>query len=217
MGYGGKVTEQQRARELRAEAWTLQDIATELGVSKSSVSVWVRDVEFTPRPRNRGHRSMKPHPAHVAKLAEIERCDAEALADIGVLSERDLLVAGAALYAGEGAKTDGAIKFANTNPDLIRLFMTWLRHFFDIDERRLRLNLYLHDGLDLEAATMYWSELTGIPSSQFGKPYRAVADPTRRNSKHLMGCPAIVYSDAAKHRRVMGLVRAVSSPSALPG
>jgi transcriptional regulator with XRE-family HTH domain len=45
MGYGGKVVEQQRARELRAQAWALQDIATELGVSKSSVSLWVRDVD----------------------------------------------------------------------------------------------------------------------------------------------------------------------------
>jgi AraC-like DNA-binding protein len=48
MGYGGKVTERHRARELRAEAWTLKDIAAELGVSKSSVSLWVRDVDFVP-------------------------------------------------------------------------------------------------------------------------------------------------------------------------
>ena len=32
MGYGGKYLERTRARELRAEAWTLQEIATELGV-----------------------------------------------------------------------------------------------------------------------------------------------------------------------------------------
>ena len=29
MGYRGKVAEQQRARDLRAQAWTLQDIAGE--------------------------------------------------------------------------------------------------------------------------------------------------------------------------------------------
>ena len=73
MGYGGKVREQQRARELRAEAWTLQDIATELGVSKSSVSLWVRDVEFTPNPRRRT-RQPRPSSLHLRKLAEIERC-----------------------------------------------------------------------------------------------------------------------------------------------
>jgi hypothetical protein len=92
-----------------------------------------------------------------------------------------------------------------------------LRAFFDVDERRLRVALYLHEGLDLEAAVVYWSALTGIPPAQFIKPYRAAADPSRRRAKHVMGCPCISYSDAAKHRRVMGLVRALSSPSAFPG
>ena len=92
MGYGGKVHEQHRARELRAQAWTLAEIAAELGVSKSSVSLWVRDVDFVPRPRNRGHRTVKPHPLHVAKLAEIERCRVEGLERIGTLSEREFLV-----------------------------------------------------------------------------------------------------------------------------
>jgi hypothetical protein len=217
MGYGGNVTEQQRAHELRAQAWTLQDIAAELGVSKSSVSLWVRDVEFVPKPRNRGHPSMKPHPHHLRKLAEIERCRQAGVECIGALSEREFLVLGAALYAGEGAKTDGDVKFANTDPALIRIFLVWLRRFFDIDERRLRVYLYLHEGLDLKAAQQYWFDLTGIPIEQFGKPYRAIADPTRRRSKHVMGCPAIVYSDTATHRRVMGLVRAVASTAAIPG
>jgi len=51
MGYRGKVKEQEAARVLRAEGHTLADIATKLGVAKSSVSLWVRDVPFTPSPR----------------------------------------------------------------------------------------------------------------------------------------------------------------------
>ena len=49
---------------------TLQDIATELGVAKSSVSLWVRDVPFTPSKRRTGPRR-RPHPMHEAKLAQI--------------------------------------------------------------------------------------------------------------------------------------------------
>ena len=216
MGYGGKLVEQQRARELRAEAWTLQDIASELGVAKASVSKWVRDVQFTPNPRRRT-RAPRPSSLHLRKVAQIERCDRDGVETLGVMTCREFLVAGVALYAGEGAKTDGAIKFANTNPDLIRFFVRWLRTFFRVDEQRLRVSLYLHEGLDLEAAIAFWSELTEIPAHQFTKPYRAVADPTRRNSKHVMGCPAVVYSDTTEHRRVMGLVRALASCAALPG
>ena len=77
------------------------------------------------------------------------------------------------------------------------MFVTWLRRFFEVDEARLRMRLYLHEGLDLEAAIAFWSELTAIPSIQFRKPYRAVADPTIRRTKHVMGCPAVVYGCTA--------------------
>ena len=56
------------ARMLRAQNLTLADIATELGVSKSSVSLWVRDVPFTPSKRRHGPQR-RPHAQRVAKLA----------------------------------------------------------------------------------------------------------------------------------------------------
>ena len=218
MGYGGKVKERLRARELRAQSWTLQDIATELGVSKSSASLWVRDVEFVPNPRRTRHIGpRKPSSLHVRKLAEIERCRQEGIERIGELSEREFFVLGLALYAGEGSKTSDKIYFANSDPRLILLFVTWLRRFFPVDESRLRVKLYLHEGLDLDAAKEFWSMLTEIPISQFGKPYRAVADPTIRRSKHVMGCPGICYSSASTFRRVMGLIEAVTSIEAIPG
>ena len=210
MGYRGKLEERRRARELRAEAWTLQEIADELGVAKSSVSVWVRDVEFVAKPRRRvaAQRSYV-HPARQAKLDQIERLNREGLERVGTLSEREFLMAGIALYAGEGAKTDGAVGFANSDPELVALFCRWLRHFFDIDERRVRLRLYLHEGLDLSAATDFWSGLTGVPEDQFMKPYRAAVDGGIRNSKHVHGCVTVTYSCSATHRAIMGLVRAL--------
>jgi Homeodomain-like domain len=45
------VGERERARDLRAQAWTISEIAAELGVCRSSVSVWVRDVDFEEAPR----------------------------------------------------------------------------------------------------------------------------------------------------------------------
>jgi hypothetical protein len=115
VGYRGKVELQEKAREFRADGRTLVDIATELGVSKSSVSLWVRNVPFEPRAR-RAAVDRRPHPQHVAKLAEIAECDRLGLERIGELSDEAFLAAGAALYAGEGSKTDGKVTFANTNP-----------------------------------------------------------------------------------------------------
>ena len=217
MGHAGKVEEQIQARELRAEAWTLQEIADELGVSKSSASLWCRGVEFVPKPRNRGHSGHKPHPLHVKKLEEIERCRIEAEQIIGELSERELLMFCLALYAGEGSKTPGSVIFANSDPLLMAVFVSWLRDFFKVDESRLRMKIYLHSDLDLEAATRFWSEVSEIPIEQFRSPYRVAVGPTRRTNRHVNGCATVSYSCTLTHRRVMAMVEAITSPFRIPG
>jgi hypothetical protein len=49
------------------------------------------------------------------------------------------------------------VKFANSDPRMIAFYCAWLRRFFEIDETRLRVRLYLHEGLDLGASVTYWS------------------------------------------------------------
>jgi len=217
MGYRGKVVERQQARQLRRTGLPVGEIAERLGVSKSSVSLWVRDVEFTPIPRVTRGRRRDPNALQRRKRGEIERLVEEGRVRIGRLSEREFLVAGVALYAGEGAKGDGRLRFVNSDPRMVMFFCAWLRHFYEIDESRLRLALYLHQGLDLAVAMAYWSALTGIPETQFTKPYRAVPDPSIRHAKHVHGCVAVGYSCSATHRSVMGLVRALLSDGAIPG
>ena len=217
MGYRGKVKEQEEARRLREQGMTVPDIATALGVSKSSVSLWVRDIEITIERRKIAGWRNGPNALTARRLAEIERLVAEGKERVGRLSDRECLLVGLALYAGEGAKTEGTVKFANSNPRMILFFVTWLRKFFAVDEARLRMRLYLHDGLDLEGANQFWSQLTGIPLAQFGKAYRAVPDPSIRKSKHPMGCPSVAYSCSRTHREIMGMIEALLSSSALPG
>jgi hypothetical protein len=216
MGYRGKVREQEEARRLRAMNWTLQAIAEELDVSKSSVSLWVRDVPFTPSPRRWGpHR--RPNPASYRKQAEIEEMNRSGIVRIGELDELAFLAAGAALYAGEGAKRDGQVIFANSDSAMMAFFCAWLRRFFNVDESRLRVSVYLHEGLDIDAAEGHWSKLTGVPRTQFLKPYRAVPDVGIRNNKHEHGCAYLRYGCSRTHREIMGLVRALLSSSCYSG
>lgn len=220
MGYRGKVEQQNHARELRADGWTMPEIANELNVSRSSVSLWTRDVPYTPRrPPRTGFDASKrsPNRLQVRKQKQIEELLAEGRERIGTLSEREFLIAGTMLYAGEGNKTDGAVGLANSDPRMIVFFCGWIRHFFAIDESRLRLGLYLHEGLDLGAANEFWTKITGVPPAQFTKPYRAVPDPSIRRSKHPMGCPRVSYACARTHRAVMGLVCALLSSTGPSG
>jgi Helix-turn-helix domain len=217
MGYRGKLAEREQARRLRASGLPMAEIATRLGVSRSSVSLWVRDVPFEPRPRVTRGRRRAPNALQLRRQAEIDRLLAEGRNRVGRLSEREFLVAGVALYAGEGGKRDGSVQFANSDWRMVAFFCSWLRRFFAIDESRLRVRLYLHEGLDLAASTAFWSEVTGIPEFQFLKPYRAAADPSIRHAKHVHGCVSIGYSCSATHRSIMGLVGALLGGAAIPG
>jgi hypothetical protein len=210
MGYRGKALEQSAARELRASGWPLADIAAELGVSKSSVSLWVRDVTFEPRPRLPA-RQRGPNALQRRKSAEIAALQGEGIARLGELNEQAFLAAGAALYAGEGSKRDGSVIFANTDAQMMKWFCAWLRQFFAIDESRLTMRVYLHDGLDLEAAQKHWATVTGIPLTQFRASYRAKADPSIRTKKHPFGCAYVRYDCSRTHRAIMGLVKALLS------
>jgi hypothetical protein len=143
------------------------------------------------------------------KQDEINRLLEEGRERIGQLSDSEFLVAGAALYAGEGGKRDGSVNFANSDVRMMAFFLAWLRYFFDIDEQRLKLRLYLHEGLDLEAATRFWSQALGIPPERHNKPYRAEPDPSIRTAKHEFGCARIDYSCSRTHRQIMGMVSAL--------
>jgi hypothetical protein len=215
VGYRGKLEEQEKARRLRSEGHTLADIASILSVSKSSVSLWVRDMNIEVRRGTPVRR--RPHAQHTAKLAQIEACDRLGRERVGRISDEAFLVAGAALYAGEGNKRDGDLKFSNTNGEMVAFFCAWLRHFFEIDEARIRARIYLHQGLDLDGAEEYWSSVTHIPRPQFTAPYRAVPDPSIRKAKHEFGCVYVSYPCSRTHREIMGLVRALLSCDVIPG
>jgi transposase len=101
MGYRGKLSERQRTRQLRRAGLPLAELASRLGVSKSSVSVWVRDVPFDPLPRPPHGRRRAPNALQRRRQPEIDRLVAEGRERIGRLSEREFLVAGVALSAGK--------------------------------------------------------------------------------------------------------------------
>jgi transcriptional regulator with XRE-family HTH domain len=100
-----------KARNLRGQGLDYEQIAAELGVSKSSVSLWVRDL---PRPpglsyeecRKRSAEGVRRYWAAERPIREAERqaVRAAAAAEIGHLNDREIVIAGAIAYWCEGAK-----------------------------------------------------------------------------------------------------------------
>lgn len=210
-----------RARELRAAGWTYPQIAAELGVSKSSCSLWLRDMKPPATPEEQ--KRFKSERAYAMwrglwkkklELRQAERTQQQLAAayEIGAMSRHDLLVAGAILYWAEGAKSKPwrraeMVIFVNSDPDLVRLFMAWLR-MLGVEDARVAPHVQIHERADVEAAVVYWSDLIGIPVSLFGKTSLKRHNPktVRKNvGETYHGCLVIrVRRSAELYRQIEG-------------
>jgi hypothetical protein len=146
----------ERARELRAQGLDYEEIAGALGVSNSSVSLWVRDLPIPPRLSYEECRRRAAEGAHrywaaerpVRAAARAATC-AAAATQIGPLTDREVLVAGAIAYWCEGGKTkpyqrSDRVIFTNSDPGLIRFFL----RFLDVTgtpRTSVRFRVYIHE------------------------------------------------------------------------
>lgn len=112
--------------------------------------------------------------------------------------ERELKIAGILIYWAEGAKPNHkacTVDFANSNPQMISLFLRFLRKICKIDESRLRVQLYCYADQDIEKIKKYWYSVTKIPISRFIKPYIRSDFLPEKSGKMKYGLAHIRYAD----------------------
>src|ERR1022692_1067311 len=169
------------ARELRQGGLDYKRIAAELGVSKSSVSLWVRDL---PRPARMSYEECRRRQAEGVRRywdtergvreAEREVVRTGAAARIGTLSDREVLIAGAIAYWCEGAKSKpyrraDRVVFVNSDPGLVAFFLRFL-DVAGVARERLICRVQIHESGDVAAAQRFWLEVTGADPAQFRRP-----------------------------------------------
>lgn len=117
--------------------------------------------------------------------------------------EELLKIAGLMLYWGEGGKKNSkGVDFANSDPDMIIVFLRFLRIVYQIDEARLRVYLYTYQSLPTPRLVDYWSKLTKIPNTQFTKPYIREKS-SQKHDKMSHGLIHIRYSDKRLFELIM--------------
>ncbi|WP_318203121.1 hypothetical protein [Streptomyces sp. SCL15-4] len=206
----------ERARELRLQGWTYDRIQLELGCSKSSISLWVRDLP-KPEPRYTPEEQralMNEGLAHLraARDRDREETKQRAAAAVGRLSDRELFLVGVGLYWAEGAKDKPYdrrenVIFVNSDPGMIRVFLAWL-DLLRVERGRLRFNVMIHENADVQGAERYWADLVGADPSAFHKTTLKKHNPktVRKNTGDTYrGCLAIrVLKGADLYRRIEG-------------
>ena len=223
MGVRNGLTEKKRlAIERRKSGDSYSVIVEHLKLSKSTLSGWLKGIPYTPneetlmRIKNGPRKSAEIR--HLKKLSSIEQVRSLANSEIGTLSKRDLWMFGIGLYLGEGAKSIESVRLVNSDPNVIKLGIVWLRNVCGVGIKNLTLVVHTYPDNNIATTISYWSKLSGVPVSEFGKtqvdmrlnkstyhhnklPYGTVQLRVRAGKNEKLG--------VFLHRRIMGWIEAI--------
>lgn len=193
----------------REEGLSLKDIARRLDVAKSSVSLWVRDIELTPEQHEVLRRNNAMHERQLLAreaLIRKHRVRRVAAQEEGRMYARvgdPLHAAGCMLFWAEGTKHRNMVQLTNSDPDLVRFFGHFLREFFFVqdDDFRVTCNLFAdHIERQVEIEQL-WLDVLDLPRTCLCKSivnnYSKHSQKMRRNKLPYGTCRVSVHSTRA--------------------
>lgn len=191
-----KITAKEKALSLRRQGKTYNEILAVVPVAKSTLSLWLRAVGLSQRQQQR--ITAKRYEAQkrggmarkIQRLTSTRDIFSVAKNDVGSLSNRERLLIGAALYWAEGAKEkvyrpSVRLEFANSDPEMIRFYVRWLRETVKVSDDDIILIIHLHKNHlgRLNEFTKYWLGVTGLRPANSGKPVIKLHNPkTKRKN-----------------------------------
>lgn len=208
-----KDAERKKSRELRADGFSIPEIAEQLKVSKGSVSVWVKDIELAPEQRKillaksggiLGNQAL-------AKKSREKRLLSQ---EQGRKKTSELWKMGCVMYWAEGAKAKNVVSFSNTDPYMLKFFVGFLEKELDIkkDQFRPQINVYLEDEREIDGITTYWSELLEIPKEGFIKPQinnLPSSSSGKKKGRHPYGCLQLRVSSTDAVQQIYGGIQEI--------
>lgn len=206
-----------KAAVLRQSGLSLTAIRREVGVSKSTLHEWFKEV----KPPNTLYYQDRQKWFPVIQSQAVEAIRKKKKDKINSIVQsvqeelqgwdygkdiRNLKAILSILYWAEGQKlpeSSAPVKFANTDPRLVLLFVTLLEKCYAIDRCRLRVMLYLHWYHNEREVKDFWKQLLGISEKQFRKTYHKKRSKTKRFRKNFMGICFVIYQDVYLRKRLV--------------
>ena len=153
-------------------------------VPKSTLSFWLRDVKMRPLMRKRldEHRMNLirswAEKRKTERRKRIQDTKMAAMRDIKEISKKELWLMGLVLYwaAGNHERIDRSslgVRFSNSDPHLIKLFLHWLMTVGGITRKEISFDIFIHADKKrpIRDVINHWSKVTDFPSNYFSHIY----------------------------------------------
>ena len=173
-----KLLVKRRVVKLRKQGKSYSDILKIIKVSKSSLSLWLKDVPLTDQQKlglsDRRKRAVETYRMtmklkHQKKLDNYYEDQSQKLLP---LSDKELMIAGLFLYSGEGNKVSrGSLNITNTDPSVIKFALYWMIKSLKVDISDVHIKLHLYSDMNIKNSTDFWVKELKIDKNLFRKPY----------------------------------------------
>lgn len=183
----------------------MKEIAALLGVSRSSVSLWVRDIELSAaqhaalQERNGLHKRQCLAREAMSAKARSRRVAWQEDGRKRACAGDRRYVAGCMLYWAEGSRNRNRLVFTNSDPEMIRVFVDFLRRSFALNNERFRVtcNLFADHLARQHEIEDFWLATTGLTRESLCKSivnrYSRYSQKKRTNKLPYGTCRVVVH------------------------
>jgi len=215
----------EKAKELRSQGLSYQEISDKVDVTKSTVYYWARDIKLGSAAKKRVEKKRKDAlrrglVAYNNTHSELRSQEAAAIREkhkekaaneIKSISRQNLKLIGAALYWAEGnTKNRHCFRFANSDPDMIKVTVKFLHEICNVPNGRIKARIHLYPRTNRSKAISYWSRVAGLPKKNFYKSQVQISRASKsRRAKNTLphGTLHLTVCDTELACRVKGWIR----------
>lgn len=147
--------------DLRRKGHSISEIKKITGKGNSLISKYIKNVEIFPEYIDLW--KIKQGASKQKSEKEWEKARKMASSLIKNIGSKEKILILSSLYWGEGTKNDFSL--SNTDPDLIKVFVDYLKEF-GITKDKLRITIRLYEDINSKKAINYWSKIIGVPKKQ---------------------------------------------------
>jgi len=214
----------EKARRLRRDGCSIRQIVKKLGISQGSASMWTRDILLTKDQKEKiyektSRQNIKKAGKKWSKICSEKR--KEYFLEGSKIAKRKewLHTVGCMLYWGEGGKTGNKVVLGNSDPRIIKLFLSFLEFYFGIKKENIAISIqcYLGNGISKEEIEQYWVDILNLPKeclrkTSINKPNKS-SKGTKKGKLKYGVCQIQLYNFSHVHifNHIMGAIEEYSN------
>jgi hypothetical protein len=180
-------TKRELARQMRHQGIPVKEIAEKLETRASYVSIWVRDISLSSEQielqgsryasQNRGAKALQ-------ERYLLQRYTYQEQGRVKARENSSLHLTGCMLYWAEGAKTRNEVHFVNADPNMMRLFIKFLREELEVEDTvmAVKINCHATDEDEIQRIEAYWLDLLQLPTTCLKKTQIKMGSPSSRKN-----------------------------------